>query len=81
MLSDIDKFYAVIALPSGEGHDHKAQYKDSLCRSCLHFTAGGEDCTVNMWNVDTELVQISTYTNCSVAFIISCSHNKPFMSK
>jgi len=20
------------------------------------FTAGGEDCTVNMWNVDTELV-------------------------
>ena len=25
------------------------------------FTAGGEDCTVNMWNVDAELVKICVY--------------------
>ena len=44
------------------------------------FTAGGEDCTVNMWNVDIELALLHTYIHniyiyiyFNVQFIVS--HN------
>lgn len=34
------------------------------------FTAGGEDCTVNMWNVDAEYVVLITVLTCFQNYIL-----------